>query len=102
MHPDAKNSTTARHFGLGAKPLTMRDLPSSLAVKWTVRRKAAVIHAVHSGLLSLGEASVRFALSSEEFRSWEIMLDRFGQSVLPSGRIQHAKPGRQNISFHYH
>jgi hypothetical protein len=102
MRSDAKNSATARHFGLDAKPSTLRDLPSSLAVKWTVRRKAAVIHSVHSGLLSRDEASVRFALSSEEFRSWEVMFDGLGQSVPPSGRIQHAKPGKRNISSHYH
>jgi hypothetical protein len=102
MGSDAGNSAAALFFSPDGKPLTLHDLPSSWAVKWTARRKAAVIHAVHTGLLSLDEASARYALSSEEFRSWEVMLDGFGLPALASRRIQHARPSKRNIFVHYH
>ena len=102
MGSDAGNSAVARFFRLDGKPLTLFDLPPSWAVKWTARRKAAVIHAVHTGLLSLDEARARYALSSEEFRSWEVMLDGFGLPARASRRIQHTKPSKQNIFVRYH
>jgi hypothetical protein len=102
MGLDARNSAAALFFGVDGKPLTLHDLPSSWAVKWTARRKAAVVHAVHTGLLNLDEASARYALSSEEFRSWEVMLDGFDQTTLPCRRTRQVKPSKRNIFIHYH
>jgi hypothetical protein len=39
--------------------------------RWTIRRKAAVVAAVHSGAITLETACRRYELSIEEFRTWE-------------------------------
>jgi hypothetical protein len=39
--------------------------------RWTIRRKAAVVAAVHSGAITLEAACRRYELSIEEFRTWE-------------------------------
>lgn len=46
--------------------------------RWVARRKAEVVAAVCGGLLSLEEACRRYALSVEEFQSWQKALDRDG------------------------
>lgn len=51
--------------------LALLDLPKSRRVHWTPRLKADVVWAVHAGLLSFDEARERYALSREEFRTWE-------------------------------
>lgn len=39
--------------------------------RWVWRRKAQVVAAVDSGVLSLDEACARYEMSIEEFRSWQ-------------------------------
>jgi hypothetical protein len=46
-------------------------LPPTDTVRWVARRKAEVVAAVHSGMLSMGEACQRYKLSAEEFLEWE-------------------------------
>ena len=55
-----------------------RDLPTAGARMWSARRKAAVVLAVRSGILSLSEAYDRYMLSEEEFSQWEEAFDRDG------------------------
>jgi hypothetical protein len=43
------------------------ELPSPSTKRWVARRKAVVVAAVRSGLLSLQEACRRYNLSVEEF-----------------------------------
>src|SRR5689334_7483129 len=52
--------------------LALLNLPKSRRVHWTPRLKADVVRAVHAGLLSFDEARERYALSREEFRTWEV------------------------------
>ena len=40
-------------------------------MRWVARRKAEVVAAVESGILSMREACQRYNLSSEEFLEWE-------------------------------
>lgn len=40
--------------------------------RWTTRRKAAVVAAVHSGEITLETACGRYELSIEEFRGWQV------------------------------
>lgn len=68
-------------------PLTRGDLPSSLTLRWTVRRKAAVVCAVRGGLMSLGEACTLYSLSLEEYLSWQVAVDRYGLAGLKVRRI---------------
>ena len=45
--------------------------PPRPVTRWTSRRKAAVVAAVHSGEITLEAACGRYELSIEEFRAWE-------------------------------
>jgi transposase-like protein len=45
------------------------ELPPA-AVRWTARRKAAVVLAVASGRLSIGEVQRRYNISVDEFEEW--------------------------------
>jgi hypothetical protein len=56
--------------------------------RWTIRRKAALLEAVRSGMLSLENASQRYALSLEELRTWERNFDRYGVYGLRATRLQ--------------
>ena len=56
--------------------------------RWTIRRKAALLEAVRSGILSLEKASQRYALSLEELRTWERDFDRYGVYGLRATRLQ--------------
>jgi DNA-binding winged helix-turn-helix (wHTH) protein len=90
-------------------PLTAANLPSAdTRQRWNVRRKAEVVVAVRGGLLSLEEACSRYALNSEEIRSWQHCIDQYGlkglrtmhtQFYLGSGRAHSSRqlmPGHCN------
>lgn len=64
------------------------DLPSPDTRRWVARRKAQVVAAVRTGVLSLEDACRRYSLSPEEFASWERALDRHGPSGLRITRLQ--------------
>jgi len=66
----------------------MPDLPSPLEPRWTIRRKAAVIHAVRGGWVPIEEACRLYELSVEEFLAWERDIDQFGVHGLRSTRFQ--------------
>jgi hypothetical protein len=51
--------------------LTPANLPPANTVRWSARRKAQVIAAVHGGLLTMPQACHRYAISHEEFMEWE-------------------------------
>ncbi len=63
---------------LGGGPLTIDDLPPADTKRWVARRKAEVVAGVRSGLITLEEACRRYALSVDEFLSWQSRLDRHG------------------------
>ncbi len=77
------------------------DLPPRGTKRWVARRKAAVVTAVRSGVISLEEACRRDELSEEEFRSWERGIAAYGVAGLRVTHLQiyrdapllrHAKP----------
>jgi Protein of unknown function (DUF1153) len=68
-------------------PLTAADLPSP-GKRWSIRRKAEVIAAVRGGLLSVEDACTRYALSAEEYLSWEYCIERYGLAGLRTTRAQ--------------
>ncbi len=63
-------------------------LPPSGTKRWVIRRKAAVVAAVRSGLLTLEEACQRYTLSVEEFLSWQRLIERHGVRGLRATRLQ--------------
>ncbi|MGA9796894.1 MAG: DUF1153 domain-containing protein [Rhizomicrobium sp.] len=62
--------------------MTLADLPPMGTTRWVARRKAQVVAAVRGGLLSLEQASERYALTAEEFMTWRDAVDRFGLAGL--------------------
>jgi len=82
-------------IGPDGGPLTIADLPRAGAHRWVPRRKAVVMAAVRGGLLSLEEASTRYALSVEEFLSWQTSVDKHGLAGLRTTRIQHYRHAHQ-------
>ncbi len=71
------------------EPLTLEKLPSADTTRWTVRRKAEVVAAVAGGLITFDEACARYALTIEEFTSWQRAVNRSGMSGLRVTQIQH-------------
>lgn len=81
-------------LGPDGTPMTEDDLPPSDTKRWVVRRKAQVVAAVRGGLLTLEEARQRYALSVEEFLSWQQAVERYG---LPGLRVTRIQDYRQDI-----
>lgn len=75
-------------IGPNGQTLTLPDLPAPETKRWVTSRKAQVVAAVRSGLLTLGEACERYALSVEEFLSWQHAIERFGVEGLRATRAQ--------------
>jgi hypothetical protein len=70
----------------------MERLPPVDTQRWVTRRKAQVVAAVRSGLLTFEEACERYRLSEEEFQSWMNLLDRHGVRGLRATRMQEYRP----------
>jgi len=77
--------------------LTLQNLPPANTSRWVTRRKAEVVLAVQSGLISLAEACVRYSLSVEEFAAWQKAMDREGVDGLRATRPTHASGNKTEI-----
>lgn len=75
-------------IGPDGSPLTLADLPPANTKRWVIRRKAEVVAAVRGGLLSLDDACKTYALTVEEFLSWQASIDQYGLAGLRTTRIQ--------------
>ena len=75
-------------IGPAGQPLTIDDLPPPETKRWVIRRKAQVVAGVRGGLISLEEACERYKLSTEEFMSWQRLIDRHGLQGLRVTRTQ--------------
>ncbi len=53
-------------------------LPPADTKRWSSRRKAAVVVATRSGVITREEACRRYLLSEEELAAWESAFDRSG------------------------
>ena len=71
---------------------TLADLPPADTKRWVIRRKAQVVTAVHSGLITLEDACKRYTLTVEEFLSWQRAIESYGIPGLRTTRIQHYRP----------
>ena len=70
----------------------LRELPAADTRRWVARRKAQVVAAVRTGVLSLEEACRRYDLSVEEFQAWEQALSKHGLRGLRTTRIAAYRP----------
>src|SRR5436305_4256741 len=63
-------------------------LPPANTKRWVIRRKAEVVAAVRSGVISLEDACNRYKLSMEDFLSWQRLIDSHGLAGLRVTRLQ--------------
>jgi hypothetical protein len=64
------------------------DLPPPDTKRWVTRRKAVIVNAVRTGVISLEEVCRRYGLSVEEFHAWECAIDTHGVPGLRVTRLQ--------------
>lgn len=72
-------------------------LPPADTTRWVTRRKAQIVAAVRSGVLTIREACDRYKLSEEEFHSWVKLLDEHGLRGLRTTRVQEYLPADERI-----
>ncbi|MBL4719992.1 MAG: DUF1153 domain-containing protein [Alphaproteobacteria bacterium] len=66
----------------------LANLPPPGAMRWVIRRKAAVLSAIDAGDLTIVDACERYNLSVEEIDSWRKLIDAHGVRGLRSTRLQ--------------
>ena len=76
------NSRPARIVGPLREIITRDTLPPGHTTRWVASRKAQVVAAVETGLMTIDEVMLRYRLSLEEFYSWQRAMDRAGVSGL--------------------
>src|ERR1700750_1186062 len=64
------------------------DLPPPDTKRWVTRRKAVVVNAVRTGVISLEEVCRRYEVSVDEFLAWERAIDTHGVPGLRVTRLQ--------------
>ena len=87
------NNIEATVMGPNGKWLSLADLPAPDTKRWVPRRKAEVVAAVRGGILSLDDACERYALTVEEFLSWQRNVERYGLQGLRATHQQHDHGG---------
>lgn len=70
------------------------NLPPPNTKRWVVRRKAAVVVAVRSGIITMEEALRRYQLTEEEFLSWRRAFEAHGLAGLRATRIKQYRGSR--------
>jgi len=82
-------------LGPDGRWLTLADLPAPDTKRWVPRRKAEIVAAVRGGLLTLDEACERYALTVEEYLSWQRNVERYGLQGLRATQ-QHHEPDKSS------
>jgi hypothetical protein len=78
--------------------LTFREgLPPPNTRRWVVRRKAAVVVAVSSGMITIEQACQIYQLTEEELLSWKHTFETHGLVGLRTTRIQQYRRGRSRL-----
>ena len=72
----------------GETPSSSTDLPPPDTKRWVTRRKAVLVNAVRTGVISLEELCRRYELSVEEFLAWERAINTYGVPGLRVTRLQ--------------
>ena len=93
-------STAEKRCGYVVGPdgsiLTPSNLPQPGRIRWVAQRKAELIAAVSGGLLTMDDACLRYAISTEEFTDWERRYVQRGLGGLRVSVRDHANEATQN------
>ena len=85
--------------GPDGNALTASDLPPAVnGSRWVIRRKATIVAAVRGGLLTVEEACERYALTLEEFLSWQSAVDRHGLKGLRTTKVQQYRTNNRSTA----
>jgi hypothetical protein len=84
----SRGESGSRGFAVERAHALLSELPPPNTQRWVIRRKAVVVAAVRSGVLTLEEACERYKLSIEEFLSWQRLIDSHGLAGLRVTRLQ--------------
>ncbi|MFT5630011.1 MAG: hypothetical protein ACI82I_002025 [Gammaproteobacteria bacterium] len=68
--------------------MTRADLPSPDTRRWVASRKATVVRAVMSGLISRESAQSTYALSEDEYLEWEQAVLQYGVEALKTTALK--------------
>lgn len=82
------SGTQVKIIRLSDRHKDLTALPCPETTRWITRRKAEVVAAVRSGIITFSEACARYNLSEEEFTSWMNRLDHHGLNGLRATRAQ--------------
>ena len=85
-------------IGPNGDVIALADLPSASTTRWVSRRKAEVVLAVHTGLITLEEACSRYRLTAEEFASWQSAIEKHGLQALRTTTLQHYRQGEPHTA----
>ncbi len=94
------NSRPLRIIGPDSAILTRETMPPPDTSRWVASRKAQVVAAVESGLMTLDEVIRRYNLSLEEFYSWQHAMDRAGVKGLRVAWAQEDRAARRRMRDH--
>ena len=87
LHAVSRNTTSGAATS-GGEPTSISELPAPDTIRWTIKRKAAVVAGVRKGLIGMEDACKRYGISTEEFLSWQRLIDSHGLRGLRVTRIQ--------------
>ena len=87
----AKNAVVIYVVGPDGDIITRGSLPPAAGAHWRIRKKAKVVAAVESGLITLEEACARYRMSNEEYAEWRQTVERSG---LTGWVAKYAKPAQ--------
>ncbi|MBO6861799.1 MAG: DUF1153 domain-containing protein [Alphaproteobacteria bacterium] len=80
----------AEHGKAGSRAeVTEIALPPADTRRWVISRKAQVVRAVETGILTEREACHRYDLTPEELSGWRQMVERHGVRGLRVTRLHH-------------
>lgn len=71
-------------------------LPSPTTTRWVASRKAQVVAAVETGIMTIEQVMARYNLSAEEFAGWQRALQRDGVNGLRVAAVQKDRATRRN------
>ena len=80
--------------------LLREGLPPPNTRRWVVRRKAAVVVAVRSGMITVEQACQVYQLTEEELLSWAHVFETHGYAGLRTTRIQQYRRLRSRRARH--
>ena len=80
--------------------LLREGLPPPNTRRWVVRRKAAVVIAVKTGMITIEQACQIYQLTEEELLSWTQAFETYGFAGLRATRIQQYRRRRSRRVRH--